>query len=152
MSIRWSVVAVGATIACSQVGGPSGLPIQFVTGDRIVVQVIQTDDPPRTNAATITAARLNENDLAVDVRYPGGCRTHRFGAFNDGKQGLSNPPFVLVYLAHDSASDRCEAIATRTLHLDLTPLRAGLGSGTLLVRLVEPDGTPAALADVVYRF
>jgi len=140
--------------ACNDDGGPAGFPVQLVAGDHLVVQTIRTDDPPESNPATIAAARLSGDQLDLDVRYSGGCRTHRFGAFTDGKQGLSNPPFITLYLVHDAGGDACEAAVSRTLHVDVTPLRgsSGGGQGTLLIRLVEPDGTPASVGDIVYQF
>jgi len=140
--------------ACNDDGGPAEFPIQLVAGDHLVVQTIPTDDPPRSDPATITAARLSVDQLDLDIRYAGGCRTHRFGAFTDGKEGLSNPPFIMLYLVHDSDGDACEAAVTRTLHLDLTPLRGPPRGAlvTLLIRLIEPDGTPASVGDVVYQF
>jgi hypothetical protein len=122
-------------------------------GERLTLQVIRTDDPLRSDAARVTAARLEGDDLAIDVQFGGGCRPHLFGIFTDGKEGLSNPPFVMLYLVHEANDDPCDALLARRVTVDLRPLQSVVSpGGTLIVRLVEPQGTIASLAELLYHF
>lgn len=127
-------------------------PLRLSAADRLELQIVPHSPPPRSDPAVIQSAAVDDDWLVLDVAYAGGCRTHRFGMVHDGTQGLSLPPFVPLYLVHDAGGDRCEALITRRIAVDLRPLQAGNPGGLLLLRLIEPDGSPVNLTDLRYQF
>jgi hypothetical protein len=121
--------------------------------DSLTLEIVPGITPPLGNAATIRSASVDGDYLALEVQFGGGCRTHLFGMYNDGLEGLSNPPYYTLYLAHDARGDLCEALLTRQLAVDLRPLQAiASPGGVLLLRLVEPDGTPVSLDELRYEY
>jgi hypothetical protein len=122
-------------------------------GERLILQIVRTDDPPRSDAARVTAARVDGHDLTIDLQFGGGCQPHLFGIFTDGKEGLSLPPFVMLYLVHDANGDLCEALLSRRVTVDLRPLQSVVSpGGTVILRLVEPQGTIAGVPEPIYRY
>jgi hypothetical protein len=113
--------------------------------------VVGPGSVPRSAPAVVRAGRVTGHELTLDVAHAGGCRTHRYAVLYDGMEGLSLPPVVRLHLVHDDARDTCEALVTRQLVVDLRPLRAAVSpGGTVLVQVVEPDGSAANLGELRY--
>jgi hypothetical protein len=146
-----STVAVLVILIAACLGPDGGLVLS--AADEQGVQVIPGLTPPLGDALTVRSGAVTGDRLELVVQYSGGCETHRFGFGNDGQQGLSLPPYLTVFVAHDGNGDRCEAALTRTMKIDLRPLRSVAGSGGVaLLRVVEPDGTVAEIGDLRYEF
>lgn len=147
----WALAAVGLATGCLD---PSdrGRP-HLVGGDRLTLEIIPSADPPKTDPATVRTAEVSGDELVIDLQFGGGCRPHLFGIYTDGNVGLSNPPFVMLYLLHEANGDLCEALLSRRLRVDLRPLQELLGpGGVAILRLVEPHGEPAQVPELLYRY
>ncbi len=147
-SVLAALVAAGAGCA-----DPTDLTsIQLTADDDLVVQILPPSPPRPSAPAVVQAGRVSGDRLMLDIAYAGGCAAHRFALIHDGQRGLSLPAYVSLYLVHDDRGDRCEALIARRLTVDLRPLRDTSPPGTLLLRVLEPDGSPANLGDLQYRY
>lgn len=141
---------LAATAGCAD---PTDLTsIRLTAEDDLAVQVLPPPPPPPSAPVVVQTGRVSGDRLMLDVAYAGGCAAHRFAVVHDGRQGLSHPPSVTLYLVHDDAGDRCEALVARRLAVDLRPLRDVGSAGALLLLVVEPDGSPANLGELQYRY
>lgn len=80
----------------------------------------------------ILAARLESDQLVVDVLYGGGCRRHDFRVLWSGALRESSPPQADFLLTHDGHADPCKALRRETIRvdmLDLPPLVLTLRNG-----------------------
>jgi hypothetical protein len=146
----WALLTLAAGSACVDPSGSGG--VRLVTGDRLTLEVIRGASPRQSDPARVTGALVSGKELVIDLQYSGGCRTHRFGIFTDGLEGLSIPPFIKLFLVHDADGDACEAALTRRLRVDLEPLDPVLRPGIeFVLLLVEPDGQPAGVPGVPYH-
>jgi hypothetical protein len=148
-AVRWLAGAVALGAACLD---PDSASPRLTADDRLTLEVLRGASPSPTDPARVTGAFVSGKGLVIDLQYSGGCRTHRFGIFTDGLEGLSIPPFVNLFLVHDAGGDACEAALTRRLRVNLGPLDGVLRPGIdFVLQLVEPDGRPADVPGVPYR-
>jgi hypothetical protein len=144
-----SAALLSALAGCSDSLGPS-----LVEGEDLVLQVIEGFDWKKlaNDPATITAAHLEGRILHVRVQVGGGCKPHRFALVADGALAESNPPYAQFRLAHDGDGDPCDALLTRDLVVDLSPiipLVQQSGGTALRFVLVEPGGQPSAVGELL---
>jgi hypothetical protein len=135
--------------ACSDVTGPL-----LSDGDQLVLQVLQGFDWNKLSrdAATITDASVEGHTLRLHVQFGGGCKPHRFALVAGDALAESNPPYTQFRLAHDGGKDPCDALLTRDLEVDLTPIVSlvQLSGGTALrFTLLEPGEHPSAIGELV---
>jgi hypothetical protein len=109
--------------------------------DRAQVQQREADDVQKDPYAT-TAARVEGDDLVVDVGYSGGCRTHEFTLVSQPSPIMSPLPAVELTLIHDANEDLCEAYLREELRFDLTPLRQDGANQILLFLMVYGAESP----------
>lgn len=138
-----------ALAACSDVTGPS-----LSDGDQLVLQVLQgfdwkklPDDP-----ATITDGHVEGHTLHLQVQFGGGCKQHRFALVAAEALAESNPPYTRFRLVHEGDEDPCDALLTRDLQVDLTPIVSlvQLSGGTALrFTLLEPGEHPSAIGELL---
>ncbi|CAG0993840.1 hypothetical protein RHDC4_02690 [Rhodocyclaceae bacterium] len=88
-------------------------------------RVVITDDQSRypADAVTIVSATIDGDTLNLTVSYGGGCSDHAFGMLAGTAWMESYPVQIGMRLAHDAHGDACDALLTRTLRFDLTPLK-----------------------------
>lgn len=145
----WLLVALMAS-GCTE---PASDGLHLSDRSDLVLQVVPGIRPPLGDPATVRAAAVSGDRLTLELQHAGGCRVHRYALATDGEEGLSLPPTYTLYLAHDADGDRCEALLTVRLRVDLRPLRAVASpGGVLLLRLVEPDGRPADVGELRYQY
>ena len=132
-------------VACANPSDPAVTPNGIWSEtDTWTGQVIITKDArdPRwpSDAVMILGAAVKGDSLEMDVSFGGGCRGHTFLLLADGAWRESNPVQTGLRLAHESNNDPCDALLTRVLKFDLTPLKAAYtssyGSAPGTIRLV----------------
>lgn len=94
----------------------------------------------------ILSTRLEAPILVLQVRYAGGCAWHDLDLVAVSGWRESYPVQVDVDLAHDDHDDPCDALPTREVRFDLTPLREayeasyGPGPGAVALHLGAASG------------
>ena len=78
--------------------------------------------------------------LFVEIQYSGGCETHTFNVYWDGKISESNPPQASIILTHNANNDRCEAWFTGFLEINLKDLFGEKYSEDLVVNVLNGYG------------
>jgi hypothetical protein len=84
-------------------------------------------DDLQSDVFELNGARMDGSILHLNVSYGGGCAMHTFTAYNTGQIMKSNPPGLVLYVAHDGGGDLCEAYLTEDVQIDLTWLIAEMG-------------------------
>jgi hypothetical protein len=135
-------------------GNPAG---PTLTGeDDLVLQVKDLDwKTLPDDQATILAAELHGHTLHLRVQYGGGCRTHRFALVAGTAIAESYPPYSLFRLAHDGDGDRCDALVTRDIRVDLAPIVSLVqrgGATALRFSLIEPGERAAGVGELLLTF
>lgn len=127
MRRRLAVLLI-ATVACSDTTEPDAPNGYWSAADTWVGQVVIT---PNTDAArwpsdqvTIQGFTIRGDSLELAVTFGGGCRNHQFILLSDAAWMESYPVQVAVRLAHNANGDNCEALLSRVLRFDLSPLKA----------------------------
>jgi hypothetical protein len=96
---------------------------------------------------TIRDGRIDGDTLRLTVSYGGGCRPHSLQPLAEAAWLESFPVQVMARIAHNAGGDLCRALITRSLRIDLSPLRDRYRasyrtpSGTITLRidgLAEP--------------
>jgi hypothetical protein len=144
-----SAIVLCGLAACSSPAGPS-----LTDGDDLVLQVIEGldwKDLPG-DPATITAAHLEGRILHLRIQFGGGCEPHRFALVAGRALAESNPPYSMFRLAHDGNHDPCDALLTRDVRVDLSPivpLVQQSGGTALRFTLVEPGERVSAVGELL---
>lgn len=98
------------------------------------------------DAFELKTARIEGNDLMLDVAYSGGCAEHSFGGFAPEVAITIFPPQITVFVVHDGNGDECEAYPSETVSLDLLPLLNAFGSGFVLTVVpVDSSSDPVVI-------
>jgi hypothetical protein len=127
---RWLLASVvlAASIACSDSTEPTQPNGFWSVNDIWSGQIIITPDAdaPRwpSDPVTIHAVEVKGDSLELTVSFGGGCRIHEFSLLADAAWMESYPVQIAVRLSHDAKSDACEALLSRVLRFDLSPLKA----------------------------
>jgi len=73
---------------------------------------------------TVQSIFIKDNCLKLKIQYSGGCKNHIFRLVcNIPKCGTPPQPPMTLTLSHDANNDACEALITKDISFDLTPLR-----------------------------
>ena len=144
-----SVVVLCGLAACSNPAGPS-----LTDGDDLVLQVIEEFDWKTLpgDPATISAAHLEGRILHLRIQFGGGCEPHRFALVTGAALAESNPPYTQFRLAHDGNRDPCDALLTRDIRVDLSPivpLVQQSGGTALRFTLMEPGARASAVGELL---
>ena len=120
----------------------------------LVLQIIPGLDPRdlADEQATITAARVEGRTLFLSLQFGGGCAPHSFALVTGGEIAESNPPYAVFRLAHDGNRDPCDALLSRDVEVDLTPIMPLVGSSALRFNLMEPGEHPSAVGELLVAF
>lgn len=135
-------LAGGCPPTNANVLGPDTAPVRIVASTSL-----GPDDP-----FEVTAHRLEDDVLQVDLSYSGGCQTHEFEGLISADVLESLPVQMVGRITHEDRDDPCDSIVSGTIALDLTPLRDfyqslyGTGAATVILQLA-PIGEP-----ILYTF
>ena len=77
-----------------------------------------------SDAVNIQGFVIKGDSLELAVSFGGGCRDHAFVLLSDAVWLESYPVQVGVTLSHNANGDACDALLSRVLRFDLTPLKA----------------------------
>lgn len=90
--------------------------------------------------ASITSMKIDGDTLRLTVTHGGGCADHTYQLYTSGAVMKSYPPQMNIRLSHNANGDACEALITKDLAFDLSPLKKQLGgsSGTVVLHIYEP--------------
>ena len=122
---------------------------------------VQSDQPIRLGSSAggawagadwiLIRAAIENDTLAVELQYSGGCALHDFWVVVDGfvdvpDEGPTPTVAVPLRIAHDDRGDACEAALVEPLRFGLAPLRdayraaRGAGPARLLLRVPVRQG------------
>lgn len=93
--------------------GPDGRTAVIITADRAAW--------PR-DAYKFEDVSIDGDLLSIELTYGGGCADHDFALVVGPEMMESDPVQMRGSLAHYAYGDRCRALISRTLVLDLSPL------------------------------
>lgn len=142
-----AVVCFTLLAACGKEPSGSGAPNAMADG--AVNEVSDMTSPAwPSDPLTIQSATITGDVLHATVNFGGGCARHRIALLIGHVFLESHPVQVHARLAHDANGDMCEALLTRTLTFDLTPLkrryRASYGGGSAAI-IINLSGLPRSL-------
>ena len=120
--------ALVAAIACNDTSTEPGEPNGYWSLSGIWAgEVVITDNThgPQwpSGPLTIVSATVKGDSLELVVTYGGGCRAQSFLLLADDAWMESYPVQVGVRVARDAQGDNCDALLSRMLRFDLTPLK-----------------------------
>ena len=76
-----------------------------------------------SDALTVGNVAIDGDTLRVTVTYGGGCQRHALQPIAETTWLESYPVQVYARISHNASGDVCRALITRTLHVDLSPLK-----------------------------
>ncbi|MCB0282726.1 MAG: hypothetical protein KDF60_09125 [Calditrichaeota bacterium] len=100
------------------------------------------DDP-----LDIKNVSISKDILSIDVQFGGGCEDHLFDMFTASAFLESNPVQADLKLVHNGLDDPCDALISKTVKFDLTPLKKAYitsygNSGSIYLRIsISGDST-----------
>lgn len=139
MRLSRFILCLSLLVACDEPSG-SEMPNAIADGAVNVVDNVLSPAWP-SDPLTVESATISGDVLNVMVRFGGGCARHRIALLLGSAFMESFPVQVHARLAHDSGGDMCDALLTRALAFDLTPLKQryrnsyGASAGTVVINL-----------------
>lgn len=76
--------------------------------------------PEKNDPMNIQSAKIEGNNLILEVSYGGGCEEHDFSLVGSQMISKSLPPIRSVKLIHDAHGDKCKALIMKTLTFDIS--------------------------------
>ena len=130
---------------------------------KVIPVVVAMDTDParwRRDPAVLTGWGVSGDLAHLQVSFGGGCEAHYFDLVAHGGFRESQPVRVSAFLSHDGNGDLCEALLTKDLAFDLSPLKeayqeaygvAEPGTTTLVITL-EDIPSPSSLMAVPLEY
>ena len=122
------ITLAGLALACADPTEPNTPNGSWSSDNTWTGQIVITVNPdsPRLPAdpVTIYATEVRGDSLDLNVTFGGGCNEHTFTLLSAAAWMESYPVQVSVRLSHDAHGDACDALLTRVLRFDLSPLKA----------------------------
>lgn len=78
--------------------------------------------PDKNDQTNIQSAKIEGNNLILEVSYGGGCEEHDFSLVGSEMISKSLPPIRAVKLIHNARQDKCKALIMKTLTFDISNL------------------------------
>jgi hypothetical protein len=78
--------------------------------------------PEKNDLTNIQSAKIEGNNLILEVSYGGGCEEHDFSLLGSPMISKSLPPMRVVKLVHNAHEDKCKALIMKTLTFDISNL------------------------------
>ena len=129
LSMRKTLLLVLCLACADPTEPPNGY---WSTTDTWVGQIVITPNANSphwpSDAVTIQSLAIKGDSLELAVSFGGGCRDHTFVLLADAAWMESYPVQVGVRLSHEANDDACDALLSRVLRFDLTPLKAAYTS------------------------
>ena len=113
-------------------------------GQTVIVPAEEFSEWPQ-DPLSINEVSIDENNLAVDLSYSGGCAEHDYALVVGEDIAESLPPQMTAILSHDDPGDPCDAIIGEIANFDLTPIRQylqsayGNGPGSVILTIKLGD-------------
>lgn len=163
--ILFSIVSFAFIAGCGEKGGESYYPISKqetdgmgdVAADPIILSFGTTRSDYIMAPYAIEDARVDGDDLYLQVSYTGGCEEHLFElvALNDFL--ASQPVQADLLLTHDANMDNCESLVKEDLKFSLLSIKEEYkivfktDTGSLTLRIQDPEN-PDSYSTLVYSF
>lgn len=111
----------------------------------------------RADPVDVVSVQLEGDEIALHLRFGGGCAEHDFALRHAGAFMGSEPVQTNLTLAHDAHGDMCEALLHREIRFDLSPVKQAYQQAYsrhgVIVLHVRAPGTVTSPADSVrYEF
>ncbi len=109
------------------------------------------------DAVEIDSVSIENDVITFKVTYGGGCAEHDFILANFGGFMESWPVQTKVLLSHDDHDDPCDALETRQIKFNLTPLKILYKTqypntdGIIVLQIIGPE-TSLPVLQIRYRF
>jgi len=137
------VMIAGLALACADPTEPETPNGSWSSENTWTGQIVITVNPdsPRlpSDPVTIYAVEVRGDSVDLNVTFGGGCNDHTFTLLSAAAWMESYPVQVAVRLSHDAHGDACDALLTRVLRFDLSPLKTAYANAynttTGIVRL-----------------
>jgi hypothetical protein len=100
------------------------------------------------DALAINNVTLDGDTLRVHLTYGGGCQRHALQPIAETVWLESSPVQVLARISHNAGGDPCKSLITRTLYIDLSPLKEQYreiyqtSSGRIALQLAGANNVP----------
>lgn len=96
----------------------------------------------KTDPFDIVSARIDGNNLYVDITYTGGCAYHKFKCFGSEAISKSLPPQRTIKLIHEDDNDTCESLVKQTIEIDIRAFALSAAESSEIVLLLEGYSVP----------
>jgi hypothetical protein len=93
--------------------------------------------PEKNDQTTINSAKIEGNNLILEVSYGGGCEEHDFSLVGSQMISKSLPPIRAVKLIHDAHEDKCKAFIMKTLTFDISNMAYKQERGSEIMLKIE---------------
>ena len=90
-----------------------------------------------SDAFSIQDVQIKGNTLLLTITYGGGCADHQFEFIGSPMIMKSMPPIRSVQLIHDAANDKCKALVTQTIEIDLKEIAYSPTPGSELMLMLK---------------
>ena len=108
----------------------------------ILVEAINIDEWAN-NHVKIVSASIQNDILALQVQYGGGCKEHFFKLIVSEGIEKSNPPQTTFLLSHDANGDGCEALISEELRFNIIEykryLQNAFNTSKIIIKFYESD-------------
>ncbi len=93
--------------------------------------------PEKNDPTNIQSAKIEGNNLILEVSYGGGCEEHDFSLVGSQMISKSLPPIRAIKLIHDAHEDKCKALIMKTLTFDISNLAYKQEKGSEIMLKIE---------------
>ncbi|NRA13246.1 MAG: hypothetical protein HRT57_14970 [Crocinitomicaceae bacterium] len=91
----------------------------------------------KSDAYEILSARVEGNNLYLEISYTGGCAHHRFECIGSEAISKSLPPQRSIKLIHNDDNDSCESLVKQTIKVDIQPFALSAAGRSNIVLFLE---------------
>ncbi len=96
------------------------------------------------NTFSIRRTEVRGDTLDIQLQHGGGCEEHTYQACWNGSFAMSQPPRAAIEIRHNGHEDRCKALISKSLSIDLARIRTALPQGEITLDVAgERVGYPA---------
>lgn len=104
---------------------------------KVTVELVDMSQDIKSDPFTILDAHIDGNKLHLTVQYGGGCGDHSFTVLGSKMIMKSMPPQRPVMIVHDAGGDRCRALLTEELVVDISELAYTKQDGSEIFLIME---------------
>ena len=107
---------------------------------------------PGTTPVTVVSSEVVDHYVRLDLQFAGGCAEHAVAVWWTGVGAPSNPPLIPLELQHYDGGDRCEALLSESIWIDVSPVHRAGGPSARLNFVMGTGGSDGQLATIEYPF